>query len=383
MQTNPPFAWSATNKDGIVWRSAIPAPGHSSPIVWGERVFISGGTAAKREVFCYNAWTGALLWRRAVENVPGSPTTVPEVSEDVTYAASTMATDGRCVFAMFANGDLAALNFDGEIIWSKSFWPLTNSYGFATSLAIWRTNLLIQLDQGDTDAAGSKLISLECANGRALWERSRPVPASWATPVIIEAAGKTQIITAASPWVIAYSPADGNELWRAKLLENEVVPSPVFAGGLVFIVNPGVKMIALRPDGAGEVTKTGVAWGTDENVPDISSPAAAADLVFTVTSGGIVTCFESKDGKKIWEKNLEMGVQASPGTLGGRLFILGADGALVTLQAGREFHEIRRSQLPDKFTASPAFAGGRMFVRGLTNLYGLELMNDSGHGARK
>jgi outer membrane protein assembly factor BamB len=354
---------------GLQWRSAIPSPGHSSPIVWGDRVFVSGGTADRREVFCYNAASGALLWERAIENVPGSPPKVPAVPEDTTYAASTMATDGRRVYAIFANGDLGALNFDGSVAWTKYLGPLKNSYGYATSLAVWGNNLLIQLDQGDSGPAGSKLISLQGASGRVLWERSRPVPASWATPIVIEAAGKTQIITLADPWVIAYTLADGNELWRAQLLENEVVPSPVLAGGLVLLVSPSSRLLALRPDGTGDVTKTCVAWASEENVPDIASPVSNGELVFTVTSAGLVTCFAAKDGKKIWEKQLDTEVQASPGIMGDRLFILGERGPLVTLQAAGEFHELGRMELADKFVASPSFANGHVFLRGMTNLY--------------
>jgi outer membrane protein assembly factor BamB len=362
-------AWDLKTMPGILWRSAIPAPGHSSPIVWGDRVFISGGTAARREVFCYNASSGALLWQRAIENVPGSPPKISEAPEDTGYAAPTMATDGRRVYAIFANGDLGALNFDGSVVWTKYLGPLKNPYGHAASLAVWGNNLLIQLDQGETRAAGSKLISLQGASGRVLWERSRPVPASWATPIVIEAAGKTQIITLADPWVIVYTLAGGNELWRAQLLENEVVPSPVFAGDFVFLLSPGARLMALRPDGTGDVTKTGVAWATEENVPDIASPVGNGEFVFTVTSAGMATCFGANDGKKIWETNLDTEVQASPGILGGRLFILGEHGVLATLQAGRELHEMGRIQLPDKFDASPAFANGHVFLRGVTNLY--------------
>jgi outer membrane protein assembly factor BamB len=362
-------AWDLKTMPGVLWRSVIPAPGHSSPIVWGDRVFISGGTTNRREVFCYNASSGALLWQRAIENVPGSPLKIPETPEDTGCAAPTMAADGRRVYAIFANGDLGALNFDGSVVWTKYLGPVKNPYGYAASLAVWGDNLLIQLDQGETRPEGSKLISLQGGSGRVLWERSRPVPASWATPIIIDAAGKTQIITLADPWVIAYTLADGNELWRAQLLENEVVPSPVFAGGFVLLVSPGAKLMALRPDGTGDVTKTGVAWATEENVPDIASPVGIGELVFTVTSGGVATCFGANDGKKIWETNLDTEVQASPGILGDRLFILGEHGALVTLQAGRELHEMGRTQLPDKFDASPAFANGHVFLRGVTNLY--------------
>jgi len=353
----------------IIWRAAVSAPGHGSPIIWGDRVFLSGGTAAKREVFCYAATNGALLWQKSIENVPGSPAKVLEVPEDTTYAAPTMATDGRRVYAIFANGDLAALNFDGSLAWTKYVGPFKNDYGYATSLAVWGTNLIIQLDQGSSEPGGSKLISLQGATGRILWERSRLVPASWATPIVGDAAGKIQIITLANPWVIGYAAADGVELWRAQLLENEVVPSPVMADGLVVLLSPGSKLFGLRPDGAGDVTKTCVAWSTDENPPDITSPVFRGGCVFTVTSIGIVTCYNASNGKKVWEKNLDKPVQASPGIVGNRLIVLGQEGLLVTLSATAEFHEFARCQLPDQFRASPSFARGEIFLRGATNLF--------------
>jgi outer membrane protein assembly factor BamB len=359
----------AKNVTGVLWHSAIPSPGQSSPIVWGDRVFVTGGNADRREVFCYNASSGAMLWQRAIENVPGSPPKIPAAPEDTGYATPTMATDGRRVYAIFSNGDLGALNFDGSVVWTKYLGPLKNSYGYAASLAVWGSTLLIQLDQGDSRPAGSKLISLQGASARVLWERERSVPASWATPIIIEAAGRTQIITLADPWVISYTLGDGKELWRAQLVENEVVPSPVFAGGRVFLISPSARLLALRPDGTGDVTKTCVAWASEENVPDVASPVSDGALVLTVTSSGLVTCFAASDGKKIWEKELNIEVQASPGIMDGWLFILGEHGPLVTLQAAREFHELGRIELADKFVASPAFANGHIFVRGVTNLY--------------
>jgi outer membrane protein assembly factor BamB len=301
--------------------------------------------------------------------VPGSPAQVPEVPDDTTYAAPTMATDGRRVYAIFANGDLGAFSLDGTPAWAKYLGPWKNPYGYATSLAMWRSNLVVQLDQGDSETEGSKLVSLDGASGRVVWERSRPAPASWASPLVTELGGKTQIITLANPWVIAYAPADGGELWRAHLLEGEVVPSPGLAGGLILVINPGSALIALRADGSGDVTKTKVAWSTDENVPDITSPVGSRELVFTVSSIGLVTCFQAADGKKIWEKNLDLDARASPSLVGGRLLIVDGSGIVVALEAGRKFHELARSRLPDKFLASPAFAGGRVFLRGETNLF--------------
>jgi outer membrane protein assembly factor BamB len=280
-----------------------------------------------------------------------------------------MATDGRHLYVIFANGDLAAVNFDGKVAWSKALGPLKNSYGHATSLATWQGSVIVQLDQGDERATDSKLLALDGETGRTLWSQARSVPASWATPIVIEAAGKTQIITLGPPWVIAYSFTGGGELWRAQLLENEIVPSPIFAGGLVLALSPTSKLLALRPDGAGDVTKTSPAWSAEGSVPDITSPVSNGEVVFTVASGGMAACFEVKTGTKIWEHELKVMVQASPAIVGDRLFVLGENGMAVVIAAGRQFKEISRSELPDRFMASPAFANGRVFLRGETNLF--------------
>jgi len=367
-QTNAPLSWDAKSGAGIAWKTALPASGHNSPIIWNNRVFLSGGNAARREVFAYDAASGNLLWERVIENVL-TPAPKLEVFEDTGYAAPTMATDGRFVFAIFANGDVAALSFDGTIAWTKALGPLRNPYGHAASLAIWPGKLLVQLDQGDNTAGNSKLLALETRTGRVLWERSRPVTASWATPIVVQTASGAQILTAGQPWVMGYSCDDGAERWRAKLLDGEVVPSPVFANGLLLVVNPSAQLIALRIDGAGDVSKSALVWTNEENVPDITSPVSNGELVFTANSSGSLTCFDAKNGAKLWDKDLETQVNASPAIVGNRVFVLGVEGMAVVAEAARQFKEISRSQLPDRFIASPAFANNRTFLRGETNLY--------------
>ena len=367
--TNISLTWDDAIGKGIAWKSAIPAIGYNSPVVWEERVFVSGGSVQKREVFCYYRDTGAMLWRREVPDLSGRPPKEAEMPDATGVAASTTATDGRRLFVIFGNGDLAALNFDGTIAWSKSLGPLKNPYGHASSLAVWQGAIVAQLDGGENASGDSRLVALDGVSGRILWSQPRPVPISWATPIVTEAAGKTQIITLGQPWVISYAFADGHELWRAELLENEIVPSPIFAGGLVIAVSPSAKLIALRPDGAGNVTKTHVAWSADDNPADAASPVSNGELVFTVADHGLVTCFDLKNGRKIWEHDLDASVQSSPSIIGNRLFVLTEKGAGIVLEAGRQFREIGRSKLADQFFASPAFASGRMFLRGNTNLY--------------
>jgi len=364
------MAFDATTTT-VSWKTPIPAPGFNSPVAWSNRVFLSGGDARKREVFCYDATDGKLLWQRAVENVPGSPVAFSEMPEMTGYAAPTMAIDGSRAFVLFPNGDLAAFNFDGSLAWAKHLGVPKNMYGHASSLAIAPGRLIVQLDQDEGAPGGSKLLAIDCASGRVLWERSKPTHGSWASPIIGGAAGRSQIITLALPFVMSHALSDGSELWRAELMSGEVAPSPIFAGGLAIVVVPSGELIGIRPDGAGDVTKSHVAWRATDNIPDITSPVSNGELVFTVTTMGGLGCFEVATGKLIWQKDLGFEVQASPVIAGGQLIVLGTKGELVSVQVGREFKELSRTKLEDAFHASPAFLDGKMFLRGATNLWSL------------
>jgi outer membrane protein assembly factor BamB len=353
----------------VQWQSAVPARGFNSPIIWGDRIFFSGGDAATREVFCLDLKTGQMLWRQAVANVPGSPAKVPEVPDSCGYAAPTMATDGRRVYAFFANGDLAAFTLAGQLVWSKGFGVLQNAYGHATSLATWRDRVLLQVDQGESQEGKSKLYAVDGRTGQLVWQRPRPVGSSWATPIVVDAAGKAQVITLAVPWVIAYAAADGTELWRANCLNGEIAPSPIYAAGLVIVVSPSEKLVAIRPDGQGDVTKTHVVWTAEESVPDVTSPTSNGEWVFTVTTGGLLTCLSAKDGKKQWDHDLDMAFHASPSLVGKSLYLFSQTGVAFAIEAAPQFKEISRSTLNDEFHASPAFVEGRVVVRGVTNIW--------------
>jgi outer membrane protein assembly factor BamB len=367
--TNAPQKWDVKSGAGILWKSSVPAKGFNSPITWGERIFFSGGDATRREVFCLDARTGQMQWRQAVENVPGSPTQALEIPDTTGYAAGSMATDGRRVYVIFANGDLAAYSLEGQAAWSKSFGPLKNPYGYATSLATWQDKVILQLDQGESDDNKSKLYALNGRTGEIVWQRPRKVGSSWATPIVIEAAGKPQVITLAVPWTISYSATDGSELWRVEGLNGEITPSPVFAGGLVIVVSPSDKVFAIRPDGLGDVTKSGVAWTTEENVPDVTSPVSNGELVFTITTSGLLTCFDAKDGKKLWEHDYDMEFHSSPGIAGTGLYLFGQKGGAIVVETARQFREIYRTEMGDIFHASPVFMDGRIIMRGVTNIW--------------
>jgi len=367
--SNAPVEWEAKTGAGIAWAAPVPAKGFNSPIIWGNQIFFSGGDAQKREVFCLDLKSGKMVWRQPVANVPGSPAQPPEIPESTGYASPTMATDGRRVYVNFANGDVAAFDLAGQLVWAKCFGPLKNPYGYATSLATWEDRLILQLDQGEAEEGKSKLYALDGRTGQTIWQTPRKVGSSWASPIVIEAAGKTQVITLAVPWVIAYDANDGKELWRVEGLNGEVTPSPVYSGGLVFVISPSDRLLAIRPDGQGDVTKTHLAWTSEENVPDIASPVSNGELVFTLTTGGLLTCFDAKTGKKLWERDFEIDCHTSPSIAGDKLYLFGQKGTAIVVQVAREFKQLFRTEMGDGFHASPAFAPDKMILRGTSNVW--------------
>jgi outer membrane protein assembly factor BamB len=363
-----PVSWTPSDGSGIAWKIPGPTPGFGSPVVFGKRIFFSGADATQREVVCLEAETGRLAWRQSVggATAPGSATEIPESTG---YAASTVATDGRRVYAIFATGDLAAFTLEGQPVWSQRLGPLKNPYGHASSLATWQGRLMLQLDQGESDSGKSKLLALDGRTGKIIWQRSRTVGSSWSTPIVIENVGNTQIITLAGPWVIAYAFTDGAETWRVECLNGEITPSAIFANGMVVVPSPSEKLLAIRPDGQGNVTKTHVAWSSEDNVPDVTSPTGDAQLIFTLTTPGMLTCSDARDGKKQWEHDFEMDFHASPSLAGGRVYLFSQKGTAIIVEAARQFKEVFRTQMPDEFHASPAFIENRIFLRGVTNIW--------------
>jgi len=171
------------------------------------------------------------------------------------------------------------------------------------------------------------------------------------------------LITCGEPWVIAYEPATGAELWRASCLAGQIVSSPVCANGLVYVVSPDNKLAAIRPDGRGDVTGTHLVWTAEGALPSIPSPVCNGELLWLVDTGGVVTCYDAKSGQKAWEKDLGASFQASPTIVGNTLYLLSDGGSLLALEAGRQYAPSGRIELGEQCLASPAFCRDRLYVR--------------------
>ena len=369
LQKGFPQSFNVQSGENVAWSVPVPMAGFSSPVVWGNRVFLSGGDEKKCEVMAFDVATGKLLWESAVPKTKGSPDERPKVPDQCGMAAGTVATDGQRVYAMFADGDIAAFDFDGKVVWAKYLGFPKNQYGFATSLVTWQDRVIVQFDQGDPEDKVSQLLALDSATGNVAWKQERPVGASWATPIVFDAAGKTQIVTCAVPLVISYAAKDGAELWRAEGLDGEVTPSPIFANGTVFAVSPANKLQTIRPDGEGDVTQSHLGWVAEDGIPAVTSPVSDGELVFLVDAGGMMTCYDAKTGKKQWEHDLGDECNASPSIAGGKLYVITAKGVMMVAGALRQYAEVSQSSFGEKVLATPAFAQGKIFVRGMTHLF--------------
>jgi len=364
----PPLEWDAVAGKGVVWKAAVPLPGHNSPIVWRDRVLLAGADKARREIYCFATDDGRLLWRCPVPQRPGGKEV--KVSADTGYCPATMATNGQLAFCIFADGVIAGADLNGRLVWTRDLGPLENHYGHASSLVVYGNGVIVQLDQGTAPEDGkSKLLALDAATGKTVWQIERPVAGSWSSPVLVRAGKRDLLIAVASPFVMAYDPRSGAEVWRAEVIGGEVAPAPAYGSGLIYAVNLGSNLAAIRPDGSGDVTRTHVVWLGQENLPDIVSPLHSDGLLFLCTSDGLVTCLEATTGAKVWEHALDAPVHSSPVAAQKRVYLTDTEGRTTVFEVGRSWKALARNALGEPVHATPALVGERIFLRGEKHLY--------------
>lgn len=347
----------------IRWKTPVPMHGMSSPIIWSNAVFLTGANATENRVFRFDAETGAMLWS-AVVNAPKPP--APKVGDDTGFAAPTPVVDGRRVYAIFADGLVAAFDFTGKQKWARNVGPLENSYGYASSLGLYQDRLLIQIDRGQPEDGLSKLVALNTQTGREVWQQRREVAGSWASPVLVAGNGQPQLITCAAPFVTAYNPVDGAELWRVKCLESDVAPSPILASNVLVAVAPNTAIYGLRPG------TTNILWKTDEGVPDAVSPVSDGQRFYVVNAEGLLTCFNLQTGKVVWTHELEEHFYASPTLAGKTLILVSRKGVAYLIEPGETYRALGKFELGEECNASPVPRGNRLYIRGKQNLFYIE-----------
>jgi outer membrane protein assembly factor BamB len=358
---NIPTDWNGPSGKNIMWKVKIPKSGYSSPIIWGNQLFVTGADAQARMIYCYDRNNGNLIWETAADNIEGSPSKMPKVTADTGLAAPTMATNGISVFAIFGTGDVIGLDMSGKRIWARNLGVPDNHYGHGSSLIIFKDKLLVQFD---TNKSG-KLLALDTKTGTTVWETARNSKISWSSPILVNTGNRNELILTTNPNVNGYDPETGKELWNISCLSGEVGPSAGYHEGMVYAANEYAKLVGIKINGGSPE----IVWEADEFLPEVSSPLAVNGLLYIATTYGVFACYEAKTGEKLWSQEYGDSFYSSPIYADGKVYITDMAGKTYIVNATKDYQLISNPELGEKAVCSPVFVDGRVYLRGINNLY--------------
>ena len=361
-----PTEWDGPTGMNVKWVATVPAPGFSSPVVWEGRIFLIGSTGSRQSVFCWNIEDGALLWERIVGPFPGSPSEAPRVTADTGYAASTPATDGKSIYAIFATGDIAALDFDGNVIWGRNMGVPDNHYGHSSSLLTYADTVIVLFDH----AAATGLYALDVRNGLERWKTERETQTTWSSPVLAKLGSKWGILVNANPFFAAYAADDGQEIYSYEGIYGEVASSPAYDEQSVIVVNQFMSVVAL------DLAEGSVRWEQYEDLPDATSPLIVASRLYLSMSFGTLTSTDMETGEIVWRAEFDEGSYSSPVYSGGFVYVFDRSGKAHVFEPSDDFLEISSPVLGERVDTTPAFAEGRIFVRGENSLFCIETTDE-------
>jgi outer membrane protein assembly factor BamB len=363
-----PLHWSSTSN--VVWKTPVPGEGHSSPIVWGDRLFLTTALkeAQERCLLGFDRQTGRLLWQQAVLKSPLEPK-----NSENSYASTTAATDGERVYVTFLDQKevvVAAYDFTGKQVWLVRPGQFYSQHGFSHTPILFEDRVLIACySKGE-----NFIVALAAKDGQTLWKLPcENATQSYSPPLVREMAGRVQMVVAGNKAVTSLDPKTGRVLWVSDGPSEDCVITPVFndRAGLVLSCSSWPKRVlqGIRPDGEGNVTATKVVWSTTEGAPYVPSPISVGEWFFT---SGFATkeafCFEAATGKVLWHEKVGLH-HASPVASGDRIYFLNDDGVAHVVKAGPQFELLARNELGEKTYASPAISQGRIYLRSFQNLY--------------
>ena len=354
-----PTTWNLKSGKNVLWQKPIPRHGYSSPVVNGRNIFVTGADAEGRELYCFDLWTGELRWTLRATGISGSPSEMPDVSADTGLAASTVATNGKQVCAIFATGDVVCADMDGKRLWAKNLGVPDNHYGYASSLLMYGSELIIQYDNN----VGARLMALSVTSGRELWSRSRTDKIAWSSPILTKAAGKQAVIVVGNPAVTAYQASDGQELWRVECMSGEVGASACASDGIVYAASEYATCVAINASD-GEVL-----WQADDCLPECSSPVATKNKLYVATSYGAVCAYDAASGKVIVQHELTTPFYSSPVIADGRVWLFSNSGKCYIFSTRDDFRLITSFDTGENTFATPAFTDSMMIVRTDKSLY--------------
>ncbi len=355
-----PTVWNGEDGTNIKWKTAIPKTGKSSPVIWGDKIFLTGAEGKECEIYCIDKKTGDIIWTALAYDIPGEPDIVPEMDYDAGMAVSTVATNGTEVCAVFANGNLVCTDTDGRIKWAKNIGLPENIYGYASSLIIYDDILIVQFDSNEKIS----LIGLDIKTGVQKWETMRQGYPSWASPVLGTFNGQPQVLINSNPYVTGFNPVTGAQLWAVEAMYGDVAPSCAVNGEFVYAVTDYARLVAIRP-GQG----ASIVWQDNTFTPDVSSPVANDDFLFVVTGHGDVACYNAQNGDTLWTRWLNEPFYASPIIADNKVYMLDRSGVMHIIKADAKYEMITRSPIGERADCTPAFSDREIYIRARQNLY--------------
>jgi outer membrane protein assembly factor BamB len=394
-EANVPTEWSSTKN--VAWKTELPS-GHSSPIVWNDRIFVTAAiegdvapgakavghivdgqvwihpdsVAADRKhtmkLLALDARSGKVLWdRTAYEG-----TVYDARHRRSSFAGPTAVTDGRMVYAYFGPEGLYAYDFSGRLAWKIVERFKTLGLGTGTSPVLFQNLVIIQRDEDEGKA--SVIAAYDKQSGREVWKTSRPVQISWSTPVLVTASSRTELVTNGSELAIAYDPATGKELWRTKGVESNAIHTPLVGKGLVIVTAgfPEKKVIAIRAGAVPDDKR--VAWTYAKGTGYVVSNILYGDYVYLLTDTGIVTCLDALTGAVQHEGSrppVASHFMGSPVAFGGLIAMTSEEGDTFMLRAGPKPEVVGTNSIDEPVYSSPAIANGRIYIRGEKHLFSI------------
>ena len=383
-ETGIPTRWSGT--ENIAWKVTIPGNGHSSPVVWGNRVFLTSCLPEKEQriLLCLDRNTGKTLWKEVVLNSP-----LETIHPLNSRASGTPATDGQHVFVAFMMADdrkipapnvgtprmitpgslvSAAYDMEGKQKWKINVGNFVSAHGFNTCPVLFEDLVILNGDH-DGDAY---LVALDRKTGKERWRTQRENNTrSYVTPIIREIDERTQMILSGSLCVASYNPRNGKRHWIINGPTEQFVASVVYNGEYVFVTSgyPERHIVAIRPDGSGNVTDTHVAWRTNRGAAYVPSPIIVGPYLLVVADSGIASCFDARTGKRHWMERLPGGHSPSTVSADGLVYFTSDRGVTTIVRPGKTFNLIAQNELGEQISASPAISQGQFFLRTHQHLY--------------
>ena len=400
-----PDRWSGSTGENILWRTPIPGLAHSSPIVWGDRVFVTSAISSRPNatfkpglygdgeasedlsphrwvLYAIDKRTGKIVWERVA--FEGEPREKRHIKS--TYASATPATDGRIVVAWFGSHGVHAYDMHGKPLWNVDLGRLdigaydipSYEWGHASSPILWNGLVLLQCDT----QADSFVVALDAATGKTVWKSDRDELPSWGTPTVVTTAAGEEVVTNASNFIRGYDPRTGRELWRLGGSSKITAPTPIFANGLIVVASgrrPEAPLFAIRPGARGDLTLTpgsssseSVAWSKTGRGSYMPTPVAYDGILYVLANNGVLDAYDLQTGREIYRQRLThlgSGFSASPVAADGRIYLTNEDGEILVVAAGREFRHIATNAMGELLMATPALSDGVMYVRSSSSLF--------------